>query len=140
MSTSPMSESGEGFMGTSPLGESAESPLLRAQEAMSVTRVFGEPYEKDGVTFIPVARFAGGMGGGGGKNKEEGESTGFGFGMGAQPLGAFVIKEGKVRWIPTVDVNRVIMGAQIAGIVMMLVMSRAFRARRRRGWAAGAAR
>ena len=33
---------------------------------MSVHRVFGEPYEKDGATIIPVAKVAGGAGGGSG--------------------------------------------------------------------------
>lgn len=36
------------------------------KDNLSVKRVFGEPYEKDGVTVIPVASFGGGGGGGGG--------------------------------------------------------------------------
>jgi uncharacterized spore protein YtfJ len=33
--------------------------------AMRVGQVFGEPYEKNGVTIIPAARIFGGAGGGG---------------------------------------------------------------------------
>jgi hypothetical protein len=38
--------------------------LAQARDAMSVKRVFGEPYEKNGVTVIPAARVQGGAGGG----------------------------------------------------------------------------
>ena len=31
-----------------------------ARDALGVKRVFGEPYDKDGVTIIPVARVQGG--------------------------------------------------------------------------------
>jgi uncharacterized spore protein YtfJ len=33
--------------------------------------VFGEPYEKDGVTIIPAARIRGGAGGGGGEDADD---------------------------------------------------------------------
>jgi uncharacterized spore protein YtfJ len=42
--------------------------LNHAREAMTVKRVFGDPYEKDGVTVIPVANVMGGAGGGGGSS------------------------------------------------------------------------
>ena len=37
--------------------------LNHARDAMTVKRVFGDPYEKDGVTVIPVANVMGGAGG-----------------------------------------------------------------------------
>ena len=37
--------------------------VLKTADAISVRRVFGEPYEKDGLTVIPVASVAGGGGG-----------------------------------------------------------------------------
>jgi uncharacterized spore protein YtfJ len=52
--------------------------LSGVKDVLSVKRVFGEPYEKDGVTIIPVAAFGGG-GGGGGDNQGNGGS---GFGLG----------------------------------------------------------
>ena len=42
--------------------------LNHARDAMTVKRVFGDPYEKDGVTVIPVANVMGGAGGGGGSS------------------------------------------------------------------------
>ena len=43
----------------------AHEVLNHAREAMTVKRVFGDPYEKDGVTVIPVAGILGGAGGAG---------------------------------------------------------------------------
>ena len=34
--------------------------IAQARDALTVKRVFGEPYEKDGVTIIPAARVQGG--------------------------------------------------------------------------------
>ncbi|HET7142344.1 MAG TPA: spore germination protein GerW family protein [Candidatus Limnocylindria bacterium] len=98
--------------------------LTQAQDAMSVRRVFGEPYEKDGATVIPAARIRGGGGGGQGRQpgQEQGEGSGYGFGLVADPTGAFVIKEGKVNWVPAIDVNRVILGGQIIAVVALLVL------------------
>jgi uncharacterized spore protein YtfJ len=38
--------------------------IAQARDALTVKRVFGEPYEKDGVTIIPAATVQGGAGGG----------------------------------------------------------------------------
>lgn len=40
--------------------------IAQTRDALTVKKVFGEPYEKSGVTMIPVARVQGGAGGGGG--------------------------------------------------------------------------
>jgi uncharacterized spore protein YtfJ len=90
--------------------------------------VFGDPYEKDGVTVLPVARVRGGWGGG---TSGEGEVTacGGGFGGEAAPAGAYVIQGDSVQWRPAVDVNRIILGAQIAFAILALAY---LRSRRRR--------
>jgi uncharacterized spore protein YtfJ len=49
-------------------------------DALTVKRVFGEPYEKDGVTIIPAARVQGGAGAGGGEDPQ-GQSKGSGSGL-----------------------------------------------------------
>ena len=41
----------------------------QVRDTLTVKRVFGEPYEHDGVTIVPVASV---MGGGGGGSGEEG--------------------------------------------------------------------
>ncbi|HEX2027116.1 MAG TPA: spore germination protein GerW family protein [Nitriliruptorales bacterium] len=79
--------------------------VRNAQESISVRRVFGDPYEKDGVTLITAAKVSGGGGGGGGHD-DKAEGEGGGFGMGARPAGAYVVREGKVTWQPAVDVNK----------------------------------
>jgi uncharacterized spore protein YtfJ len=101
----------------------------RARDAFNVRRVFGDPIQQGAVTLVPAAWVSGGGGGGGGEGPvpegaEKGESTGKGFGSGfglrARPAGAFVLRDGKVRWMPAVDVNRIILGAQILmGIVLL---------------------
>ncbi len=102
-----------------------------ARDAMSARRVFGEPYEKDGVTIITAAKISGGGGGGSGGDAEHGQGIGGGFGMNATPVGAYVIKDGKVTWVPAVDVNRVIFGGQLVVIVLLLTI-RGFMRRRMR--------
>jgi len=97
--------------------------IQEAEDAISVRRVFGEPYEKDGVTVIPAARVAGGAGGGGGESPEgEGSGTGTGLGLSAKPVGVFVIADGDVTWRPAVDVNRVILGGQLVAIAALLMI------------------
>ena len=54
--------------------------IEQAKEAMTVRRVFGDPYEKNGVTMIPAARVQGGAGGGRGEGPE-GEGSGRGSGL-----------------------------------------------------------
>jgi uncharacterized spore protein YtfJ len=79
------------------------------RDTMTVSRVYGEPYERDGVTVIPAAAVRGGAGGGTGKKGETGEEgEGGGFGVNAYPAGALVIKDGTVTWQPAVDVNRIV--------------------------------
>ena len=96
--------------------------INQARDAMTVRRVFGDPYEKDGVTIIPAARVSGGAGGGAGNDTEGSQGAGAGYGLNATPVGAYVIKDGVVTWQPAIDLNRVIMGAQIVIIVMLLAL------------------
>ena len=77
--------------------------LTNAQDAITVKRVFGEPYEKDGVTIIPAAFVLGAGGGGGGADKAGHEGGGGGFHVQGHPVGAYVIKDGKVKWVPAMD-------------------------------------
>ena len=96
--------------------------IEHARDVMSVRRVFGEPYEKNGVTVIPAARVQGGAGGGGGDGPGgEGTGVGAGFGVNAKPAGAFVIRGEEVDWRPAIDVNRVILGGQLIAIAALLL-------------------
>jgi len=96
-----------------------EEILDKARHSASVRDVYGEPYERDGVTIIPVARVMG-AGGGGGGTGNEGEGSGFGYGLRSEPVGVYVIKGDKVSWQPAVNVDKIISGGfvvAIAGII-----------------------
>lgn len=103
--------------------------VTQARDVLTVKRVFGEPYEKNGLTIIPAAALAGGAGGGG--DGTQGKGAGGGFGVGAKPAGVYVIKDGAVRWQPAVDVNRVILGGQIVALVALLTLRAIMAARGR---------
>jgi uncharacterized spore protein YtfJ len=85
--------------------------------------VFGDAYEIDGVSVIPVAQVAGGAGGGGGEGESEGQTGGgfgTGFGIGARPVGVYEVRDGQVTWKPAVDANRLAKGGQVlAGIFVV---------------------
>ena len=109
--------------------ESVFDNIKGTRDALSVKRAFGDAYQVDGVTIIPVARVRGGAGGGAGEGTEgegEGESQGrgfgSGFGMGAQPVGVYEVRDGKVEWKPAVDVSRIAERGQVlAGIIAVCV-------------------
>jgi uncharacterized spore protein YtfJ len=96
--------------------------LSAANEAITVKRVFAEPYEKNGMTVIAAARVAGGAGGGSGKDQEGEQGEGAGFGANARPAGAFVITDGQLHWRPAIDPNRII--TMVGLIVLALLLRR----------------
>jgi len=106
--------------------------IEQAKDTMSVKRVFGDPYEKNGVTVIPAARVQGGAGGGGGEGPDgTGSGSGVGFGVNARPAGAFVIRGEEVDWRPAIDVNRVILGGQVIAIAALLLARAVIKSRAR---------
>jgi uncharacterized spore protein YtfJ len=109
----------------------AREILDKARDAITVKRVFGDPIERGGVTVIPVATVGGGGGGGGSPDSQGAESWGGGFGVSARPAGVYVIKDGEVRWQPSFNLNRAIMGGQLVAIVLALVISGIIRRLRR---------
>lgn len=84
---------------------------------------------------LPVARVRGGWGGGAGSaegDAREGSSGGGwggGWGGEAVPAGVYVISGGSVEWRPAIDLNRIIVGAQIAVAIVIVAL---LRSRRRR--------
>ena len=99
-------------------------------EGMTVSRVFGQPYERDGVTVIPAATIRGGAGGGNGRKAETSEEgEGGGMGLLARPAGAYVIKDGAVSWQPAVDVNRIVATGVAGWVLAVWLISRAVRRR-----------
>ena len=97
------------------------------RDAITVKRVFGDPYEKNGVTVIPAAKVLGGGGGGEGEVAEghgPGKGAGSGFGIAAKPAGAYVVRADDVKWQPAVDVNRIITGVFAVAALALLVALR----------------
>lgn len=103
--------------------------LEAARDAITVRRVYADPYEKDGVTIIPAAAVAGGGGGGGGHGPGQEEGEGGGFGLAARPVGAYVLAQGRLRWQPAVDVNRLMVSVAAVTVVFLVTRSRIQRAR-----------
>jgi len=104
--------------------------IAQARDAITVKRVFGDPYEKDGTTVIPAAKVQGGGGGGGGEGPEgAGKGSGSGFGVSGRPVGAYVIRGGEVSWQPAVDVNRVIAVVGVVTLALLVMIRSSIRAR-----------
>lgn len=98
--------------------------VANAREAVTGRQVYGDVYEKNGLTVIPAATVRGGGGGGVGRHGEAEEGRGAGFGLIARPSGAWIIEEGKATWKPAVDVNRIVLGGQIVALAAILVTGR----------------
>jgi len=122
--------------------------LGRMGQNLSVGRSFGTAYEKDGAMIIPVAFVAGGGGGGEGTgpgsssnddsgshddasaSEEMSSGSGGGFGGVVMPMGAYVVKDDSVKWVPAISANVAILAGLI---VLRMVMRARRRARRRHG-------
>lgn len=124
-----------------------ENLLGKVTKHLSVSRAFGSAYEKNGSLVIPVALVAGGGGGGEGESDlpaneafedpseggaaryatESSSRSGSGFGGVVVPVGVYVVKDDRVRWVPAVNANLVIVVAFLA----LRVLARNSRSRRR---------
>jgi hypothetical protein len=103
-----------------------------SRSEISARRAFGEPVQLGDAIIIPAAKVRMGAGGGGGKGpSEQPIGAGSGFGLSAKPVGAFVIRQGHVRWRPAIDVNRIILGGQLVVAFGLLVLGTVLRAQRR---------
>lgn len=67
------------------------------RDTVSVKRVSGDLYERDGLTVIPAATVRGGAGGGVGEHDGEETGKGGGYGLNVRPSGAWIIEEGNGR-------------------------------------------
>ncbi|MEZ0449725.1 spore germination protein GerW family protein [Cellulomonas sp. ICMP 17802] len=101
-------------------------------DTLTVRRVFGEAYERDGVLVIPVAKIWGGTGSGSGSGEvgahaaegdeapagaQTGHGGGGGYGVHVKAVGVFVVDGEGAHWRPALDVNRVILGGQLVGAI-----------------------
>jgi uncharacterized spore protein YtfJ len=115
--------------------------LGRIGDSISGHKSFGPSYEKDGILVIPVAYVFGG--GGGGESDEAGQpgkdkpdkpetnqkkGAGGGYGLVTWPIGAYVVQDGQVRFVPVVD-PALLMTTGALAIAMLI---RSLRRKRRR--------
>ncbi|MEU3764833.1 spore germination protein GerW family protein [Amycolatopsis keratiniphila] len=104
--------------------------LKKAKDGLETKMIYGEPYHADGVTVI-VAATVGAGGGGGDSRDEKGRSgEGGGFGLSAKPVGAYVIKDGKLRWEPAIDVNRLLTTFGLIAVAALFAATRFARPKR----------
>ncbi len=75
--------------------------LERIGENLSVSRAFGPAVEHDGTLVIPVALIVGG--GGGGNQPQHDDAEGGGFGGVVHPLGVYVVRQDRVRFVPSYE-------------------------------------
>ncbi|GAB3899560.1 hypothetical protein GCM10029964_085660 [Kibdelosporangium lantanae] len=105
--------------------------LERATDSVDVKTVYAEPYEKDGVTVIAAARVAGGGGGGDGLDQNQGQQgEGAGVGFTARPVGAYILKDGELRWEPAVDVNRLVAVLGLVALGALFLATRLIKSQR----------
>ena len=122
-------------------GVKPKEVIDKLKEFCAVERVYGEPLEIQGKTIVPVARFGAGGGGGGGGGEGptpdeggeaqageapgksigngSGKGMGFGFGAGIKPMGFLVVDGEETRWIPVLDVEKIVLksiGVAVAAI------------------------
>lgn len=99
--------------------------LTALADRLGEHQVFGTPVTQGSTTLVPVARVRAG-GGVGGRAKRRPEQAGGGVGLVARPAGAWAISEdGAVSWHPAVDVNRIVLGGQVAlAAVLIAAVSR----------------
>jgi uncharacterized spore protein YtfJ len=98
--------------------------VASAKDVITVKRIFGEPYQRDGVTVIPAAAVTGGLGAGAGTDENGRNGEGGGYGLSGRPVGAFVIKNGDVTWKPTFDSARILTTAAVVVIAYLLTRRR----------------
>jgi uncharacterized spore protein YtfJ len=102
------------------------------RDTVSVKRVYGDPYEKDGLTVIPAAVVRGGAGGGVGEHDGKETGKGGGYGVNVRPSGAWIIDGKAVTWKPAIDVNRIALGGQLIALAAILVTGRVLATHTRR--------
>jgi uncharacterized spore protein YtfJ len=89
----------------------------------TVTKVFGEPIERNGVTVIPVARvyfgFGGGAGGGSSPDQGEGSGSGGGGGGRVRPVGYIEMRDGAAQFKRITDSADVLVLAAAASLTAL---------------------
>ena len=102
-----------------------ETLLAKATDSFSAGRSFGPVLEREGCMVIPASFAVSAGGGGGGEGPPEGEKAGSGSGGGyfgmSWPIGAYVVRDSEVTWVPALDATRLAVGVlALAGTMLKL--------------------
>ncbi|KRD41857.1 hypothetical protein ASE38_19605 [Cellulomonas sp. Root930] len=62
---------------------------------------------------------------------QEGHGGGGGYGVHVKAVGVFVVDASGAHWQPTLDLNRVILGGQLVGAVVVTALALAWAVKRR---------
>ncbi|KDN18139.1 hypothetical protein [Amycolatopsis rifamycinica] len=98
--------------------------VATARDLFSARLVYGDPVERDGATVIPAVAVFGGGGGGGDDTGVLPVREGAGFGVLARPVGAFVVRDGAVTWVPAVDVTRLGLAVAVTVAVVAKILAK----------------
>ena len=122
-------------------GTDVPALLGRIGDSISGHKSFGPAFEKDGILLIPVAYVFGGGGGGEGEEpaqpgpakpdkpgSDPKKGSGGGYGLVTWPIGAYVVQDGQVRWVPVIDPGLMM----TSGALAIAVVVRSLRRKRRR--------
>jgi uncharacterized spore protein YtfJ len=104
--------------------------IAGVKNSVEAEKVYTQPYEHNGITVIAAASISGGTGGGSGRDETGQEGEGGGFGISAKPTGAYVINGDDVRWVPAVDVNRLIATLGAVAVAAIFVAARVLKSRK----------
>ena len=106
----------------------------QVHDRASVKTVFGEPFQVDGRTIIPVAKVAYGFGFGVGRSKEKekdeeesGEGGGGGAGVSIRPIAVLEITGQETKVKPVVDVTRLVLAGMLLAAWNVLWITYAIR-------------
>lgn len=116
-------------MSDNALGNPTTDIVTALGDRLSNHQWFGAPVQQGATTLVPVAYMRAG-GGFGGRGARPGQRNG-GGGFVVRPAGAWAIGEdGCVSWHAAVDVNRIVLGGQLA-LAAVLIAATAAALRRR---------
>ncbi|MCA1279663.1 hypothetical protein [Saccharopolyspora sp. 7B] len=111
---------------------SGSDELVTAEDAVAALtaelregQVFGPAVQQDGTTLLPVVQVRRGGGVSGRRKNRSG-----GGGTIAKPVGAWAVTAQGAVWHPAVDVNRIVLGGQVALNAVAVALAVAFRRKR----------
>jgi len=91
-------------------------------DSFAARRVYSEPYENGGTTIITAAAVSGGGGIGQHASEKNSGDSGGGMGLYARPVGAYVLRQGRVVWKPAFDLSRIALRGQLVAISALLIV------------------